>query len=34
MLSFELSVIDVILIIAVVILLSFHVTRTPNEKAL
>jgi len=30
MLSFELSVIDVVLIIAVVILLSFHVTRTPK----
>ena len=30
MLSFELSVIDVVLIIAVVILLSFHLTRTPK----
>lgn len=30
MLSFELSVIDVVLIIAVVILLSFHVTKTPK----
>ena len=30
MLSFELSVIDVVLIVAVVILLSFHLTRTPK----
>jgi len=31
MLSFELSVIDVVLIVAVIILLSFHLTRTPNK---
>jgi len=31
MLSFELSVIDVVLIIAVIILLSFHLTRTPKK---
>ena len=31
MLSFELSVIDVVLIIAVIILLSFHLTRTPEK---
>ena len=30
MLSFELSVIDIVLIIAVAILLSFHITRTPK----
>lgn len=30
MLSFELTVIDVVLIIAVVILMSFHITRTPK----
>ena len=32
MLSFELSVIDVVLIIAVVILMSFHITGTPKES--
>ena len=32
MLSFELSVIDVVLIIAVIILLSFHLTRTPDKS--
>ena len=30
MLSFELSVIDVVLVIAVIILMSFHITRTPK----
>jgi len=32
MLSFELSVIDVVLIVAVIILLSFHLTRTPDKS--
>lgn len=32
MLSFELSVIDVVLIVAVIILLSFHLTRTPDRS--
>jgi hypothetical protein len=32
MLPFELSVIDMVLIIAVIILLSFHITKTSNES--
>jgi len=32
MLSFELSVIDVVLIVAVIILLSFHLARAPNKS--
>jgi hypothetical protein len=32
MLSFELSVIDVVLIVAVIILLLFHLARTPNKS--
>ncbi|MGD8506197.1 MAG: hypothetical protein PVF15_05975 [Candidatus Bathyarchaeota archaeon] len=33
MLSFEISVIDIVLVVAIIILLSFHLTRTSYEPS-